>query len=197
MYNYLKSTNMKKTTILMIVTALTFALVSFRPAAVKYVSSKTHIKFFSTTPAEDIEAHNYKAVSTIDQATGEVVFSVPMQSFEFEKALMQKHFNQDKFLDTKAFPKAKLIGKITNLDEINWDQDGSYKAEIKGDLTIKGVTKPYTEKGTVTVSGNILKVDSKFNVTLADHGIAFEKGKPSTNIAETVEVTVTAEYQKQ
>ena len=197
MYNYLKSTNMKKTAILMIITALTFAMVSFRPAAVKYVSSKTHIKFFSTTPAEDIEANNYKAISTIDQSTGEVVFSVPMQSFEFEKALMQKHFNQEKFLDTKTYPKAKLTGKIINLDEINWDKEGTYNAGIKGDLTIRGVTKPYTEKGIITVLQNTLTVNSTFNVTLADHGIAFEKGKPSTNIAETVEVTVVAEYQKQ
>ncbi len=188
---------MKKTAILMIVTAFTFALVSFRPAAVKYVSSKTHIKFFSTTPAEDIEANNYKAVSTIDQSTGEVVFSVPMQSFEFEKALMQKHFNQKKFLDTKTYPRAKLTGTIINLDEVNWDKDGTYNARIRGDLTIRGVTKPYTENGTITISGNTLKVNSTFNVTLADHGIAFKKGKPSTNIAKTVEVTVVAEYQKQ
>ncbi len=188
---------MKKTAILMIITTVIFSLTAFKPAVVKYVSSKTHLKFFSTTPAEDIEANNYKAVSTIDVATGEVVFSVPMQSFEFEKAMMQKHFNQDKFLDTKKFPKAKLTGKITNLDAIDWGKDGTYNAEIRGDLTIKGVTKPYSEKGTIKVSGNNLRVDSKFNVKLADHGIAFEKGKPSTNIAETVEVTVVAEYQKQ
>lgn len=185
---------MKKVSILAFSAAFVIALASFTTAT-KLVSSKTHIKFFSTTPAEDIESNNYKAVSTIDPSTGEVVFSVPMQAFEFEKALMQKHFNGNNFLDTKAFPKAKLTGKITNLEAINFDQDGTYNASIQGELTIKGVTKPITEKGTITVRGTTVEVNSKFNVTLADYGIAFEKGKPSTNVAEIVEVTVYAEYQ--
>ncbi|MBR9999145.1 MAG: YceI family protein [Cyclobacteriaceae bacterium] len=188
---------MKKLSILMIISVVTLTLGAFKSNESKWVSSKTHLKFFSTTPAEDIAANNFKAVSTIDQATGEVVFSVPMQSFEFEKALMQKHFNQEDFLDTRNHPKAKLTGKITNLSSINWEKEGKYDAEINGELTIKGVTKPIREKGTITVSDNMLKVDSKFNVTLADHGIAFEKGKPSTNVAKTVEVTVVAEYQQQ
>src|SRR5690554_3884714 len=70
------------------------SLLAFHPVEEKLKSSKSHIKFFSTTPAEDIEAHNYKAISTINLQNGKVVFSVPMQSFEFEKSLMQKHFNQ-------------------------------------------------------------------------------------------------------
>jgi len=185
---------MKKVSILAFSVAFVFALASFTTAT-KLVSSKSHVKFFSTTPAEDIESNNYKAVSTIDPATGEVVFSVPMQAFEFEKALMQKHFNSKDFLDTKAFPKAKLIGKITNLEAINFDKDGTYAATLQGDLTIKGVTKAISEKGTITVKGTTVEVSSKFNITLADYGIAFEKGKPSTNVAKTVEVTVFAEYQ--
>ncbi|HUX56404.1 MAG TPA: hypothetical protein VMV77_05490 [Bacteroidales bacterium] len=44
----------------------------------KLVSSKTQIKFFSSTPAEDIQAANTTSVSTINKETGEVVFSVPM-----------------------------------------------------------------------------------------------------------------------
>ena len=63
----------------------------------KKVSKQTHIKFFSSTPAEDIEAHNYKSIATMDTETGGLVFSVPMQSFDFDKRLMQKHFNQEKF----------------------------------------------------------------------------------------------------
>jgi polyisoprenoid-binding protein YceI len=163
----------------------------------KLVSTKTHIKFFSTTPAENIEANNNTAVGTINKETGEVVFSVPMQGFEFEKALMQKHFNSDNFLDTQKFPKAKLIGKITNLDKIDFSKDGTYDANVQGDMTIKGITKPITEKGTVTVKGNTVEVQSKFNLTLGNYGISFVKGKPSTNIAKSVEVTIHSELQAQ
>ena len=163
-------------------------------ASGKLVSSKTQIKFFSSTPAEDIQAANTTSVSTINKETGDVVFSVPMQGFEFEKALMQKHFNSEDFLNTQAFPKAKLKGKITNLDKIDFSKDGTYTVSFEGELTIKESTKPVKENGTVAVKGNVVEVQSKFNIALADYGITFVKGKPSTNIAKTVEITVLAEY---
>jgi polyisoprenoid-binding protein YceI len=183
---------MKKLVLLTVAVAL-FAGFSANGQS-KLVSSKSHIKFFSSTPAEDIQANNTTAVSTINPATGEIVFSVPMQGFEFEKALMQKHFNGKDFLNTKEFPKAKLTGKITNIDKVNFSADGTYDAHVEGELTIKGVTKPVHEMGKITVAGEKVDASSKFNITLSDYGITFVKGKPSTNIAKTVEVTLQAEY---
>jgi len=171
-----------------------FVLFSFKPIATKLVTKNAHISFFSHTVAEDITANNYKVVSTLNTATGEVVFSVPMQSFEFKKSLMQKHFNGKDFLDTKTFPKAKFIGTITNLSAVNFGKDGTYQAIVKGELTIKGTTKPINEKGIVTVKGNQVEVNTKFKVVLADYGVAFEKGKPSRNVAKEVEVTLNAVY---
>ena len=188
---------MKKSILLSLVAILIITVAGFGQVAGKLVSTKTHVKFFSTTPAEDIEANNTATVSTINTETGEVVFSVPMQGFEFEKAQMQKHFNSDKFLNTKGFPKAKLTGKITNLSSINFAEDGSYDAIVEGELTIKGKTQKISEKGTVNVKGNTVEIISKFNVTLADYGVAFKDGKPSTNIAKTVEATIKAEYEQQ
>lgn len=163
----------------------------------RLVSEKFHIKFFSSTPAEDIEANNYSATSTINTGNGNVAFSVPMQGFEFDKRLMQRHFNQDRFLDTKQYPTARLVGTITNLDEIDFSSNGSYDAIIEGELTIKGVTNKINEKGTVTVNGGQIIAKSVFDVTLADYGIEFASGRPSSNIAQTVEVTVYTEYQSQ
>ncbi|MEX2370137.1 MAG: YceI family protein [Bacteroidales bacterium] len=186
---------MKKSILLSIAAAFFISTAGFGQSSNKLVSTKSHIKFFSSTPAEDIEANNTASVSTIDKSSGDVVFSVPMQGFEFEKALMQKHFNSKKFLDTKSFPDGKLKGKITNIENVDFSKDGTYAATVKGELTIKGVTNKVSESGTITVKGNVVKVGSKFNVTLADYDITFLKGKPSTNIAKTVEVTVQAEYQ--
>lgn len=188
---------MKKLSLSTIILALFVTISATAQTSGKLVSTKTHIKFFSTTPAENIEANNNTAVGTINKETGEVVFSVPMQGFEFEKALMQKHFNSDAFLDTQKFPKAKLLGKITNLDKVDFAKDGSYEANVQGDMSIKGVTNPITEKGTVMVKGNTVQIQSKFNLTLGDYGISFVKGKPSTNIAKSVEVTIHSELQAQ
>jgi polyisoprenoid-binding protein YceI len=186
---------MKKLVLLTVAVAL-FAGISATGQS-KLVSSKSHIKFFSTTPAEDIEANNTTSVSTINPGTGEIVFSVPMQGFEFEKALMQKHFNGEDFLNTKEFPKAKLTGKIINIDKVDFSKDGTYDAHVEGELTIKGVTKPVHEMGKITVTGGKVDASSKFNITLADYGITFVKGKPASNIAKTVEVTLQAEYAAQ
>lgn len=188
---------MKKKTFLTILIAAFVITANFGQSPGKLISSKNHIKFFSTTPAEDIEAHNYSPVSTINTETGDVVFSVPMQSFEFEKALMQKHFNSNKFLDTQTYPKAKLKGKITNLDQVDFANNGKYEAWVEGELTIKGVTNNVKEKGTINIVDNTINVESIFDVVLADYGVTFVKGKPSTNIAKTVEVTVLAEYKSE
>lgn len=173
---------------------LAVVFISTQSFAQKISSKTSNISFYSHTAIEDIKANNTASVSVLDPTTGDIVFSVPMQSFEFEKALMQKHFNSPDFLDTKSEPKAKLVGKITNLAQVNFKRDGTYTADVSGDMTIKGVTKPFTAKATVTIKGSSINVESKFDITLEDYGIAFKKGKPSTNIAKTIQTTVLAEY---
>ncbi len=186
---------MKKLTVLLSAAALLFSMAAFSQPADKYISPKSHIKFFSTTPVEDIEANNYASVSTINPKTGDVVFSVPMQSFEFEKAMMQKHFNNEHFLETNIYPKSKLKGKITNLDKIDFSKDGKYPADFEGEITIKDKTSVIKETGTITVRSGVINLDATFNLTLADFGISFDEGEMvSKKIAKEVEVSVTSEY---
>jgi len=185
---------MKKTILSIMVAGLVLTTTAFTPDGGKLISKTGHINFFSHTNLEDITANNYKVVSTLDPSTGNVVFSVPMQAFEFEKSLMQKHYNSKKFLDTKTYPKAKLKGTITNLSDINFSKDGTYNANIKGELELHGVTNQISEKGTITVKGDKVTGEAKMTITLVDYKINFKKGKPSTNIAKTVDVTIKADY---
>ena len=186
---------MKTLTVLLSSALLLFSIAAFDQNTEKYISSNSHIRFFSTTPVEDIEANNYASVSTLNSKTGEVVFSVPMQSFEFEKALMQKHFNNEHFLETSTYPKSKLKGVITNIEEIDFSKRGEYAANFEGTITIKEKTKELKETGTITVDGNKLDVNSVFDLTLADFGIMFDEGeKVSAKIAKSVKVTVKTEY---
>jgi polyisoprenoid-binding protein YceI len=184
---------MKKLSLLLIATAFV-TLTAFVQADNKLISTASHISFYSHTDAEDITADNYKATSTLDKTTGDVVYSVPMQSFEFKKALMQKHFNSEKFLNTKAFPKSKFKGAITNISAVNFTKDGQYPVTVKGDLTIKDVTKPVTEQGTITITNGKVHVDCKMSIVLADYNISLTDGKPSTNVAKTVDITINSDY---
>lgn len=95
---------MKKVAVVIALVIGTITLFSFKQTDDKLISKKSQIDIFSHTDAEDINAVNYASTATLSKESGEVVVSVPMQSFEFKKALMQKHFNSEKFLDTKAFP---------------------------------------------------------------------------------------------
>lgn len=186
---------MKKVSLIASVLSL-FVLTAFTVIQDKLISKDTHISFFSHTSVEDITANNYKVVSTLVPSTGAIVYSVPMQSFEFEKALMQKHYNSKKFLDTKTYPKAKFIGKITNVTNVDFTKDGNYEASVTGELTIKDKTNPIDEKAIITVENGQVSLNTKMNLTLSNYGVTFSGGKPSKNIAKDIEVTVKAVYAK-
>jgi polyisoprenoid-binding protein YceI len=154
----------------------------------KYMTKNGHIRFYSSTPMEDIEAHNRQVNAALDATTGDFVFKVLIKSFEFEKALMQEHFNEN-YMESHKFPNATFQGKITNLSEMNFAKDGTYNANIEGKLTIHGVTKDISEKGTFTVKDGVVQGFSKFNVKVADYEIKIP-GAVVNNIAESIEVTV-------
>lgn len=82
------------------------------------------------------------------------------------------------------------------MSAINFEKDGIYDTQVEGELTIKGITKPIKEKGTITVQNGKIKVATRLNIVLADYGITFSSGKPSTNIAKEIEVTVEGEYEE-
>ena len=125
-------------------------LVSFGVMGQNYVTKNGHIKFYSETPIETIEAHNYAVNSALNPNSGDFVFKVLIKSFEFEKALMQEHFNEN-YMESDKYPNAMFKGMVINAGDIDFTKEGTYEAMVKGDLTIHGVTKPVEEKGTCTV----------------------------------------------
>ena len=160
--------------------------------AQKLVSRNSHIWFYSHTPVEDIEAHNRQAVSILDPVTGELLFNVLIKSFEFKIALMQEHFNEN-YLESDQYPKAVFNGKITNNAAVNYKKDGTYQAEVAGDLTIHNVTRPVLATGTIEVKSGMVKAMAKFTVKPADYNITIP-AVVEKNIAREVDVYVDASY---
>ncbi len=172
------------------------ALLPLFATAQKVITREGHAKIFSTTAAEDITANNYKVTSTINTETGDMVFSIPVQSFEFEKALMQKHFNQENFMNSTVYPKITFKGKINNLKDVKWEKDGTYNVTVTGDLTIRDVTKSITEKGTIEVKAGVITASSVFMVKKIGE---YNVGKPTSkskenNVADDIEVTFHGVY---
>ena len=125
---------------------ITFLFGMYQASAQKYITKTGHIRFYSDAPLEKIEANNRQVNSALDAATGNFVFKVLMKSFEFEKALMQEHFNEN-YMESDKYPNSTFVGKVTNLSTIDFQRQGKYPAEVDGKLTLHGVTKQGKTKG--------------------------------------------------
>lgn len=158
-----------------------------------YITQEGFIRFYSHTPIEDITAENNKVGSIINAATGEMVFTLKMTDFQFEKKLMQQHFNEN-YVESDKFPTATFKGSITNHDQVDYTSPGSYNVNVKGDLTIHGVTNMLQTTGTIEVTRKGLKAASKFIVQPADFDIKIP-GIVRNKIAKEMEVTVKMEYE--
>ncbi len=167
---------------------IAIVLLSSSAMAQKFITKNGNISFFSSTPMENIEAHNKQVNAALDVETGDFVFKVLIKSFKFEKALMQEHFNEN-YLESDKFPNATFTGKISNYADIDFSKEGIYNAQLEGKLTIHGVTQDIEEMGTFTVSKDGITGKSKFNVKVADYNINIPK-TVINNIAESIEVTV-------
>ena len=163
---------------------------SFIPTyAQKTSASETYVHFYSSAPVEDIEAVNHEAKSVIDLSDGRIAFSVPINKFQFDKPLMQEHFNEN-YLESDKYPTATFEAAIQN-----WQGVKPYPNAIAdGKFTIHGVTTEREMLGEIILNGNQLVIDAVFWVQLADHKIKIPKAV-FYNIAEKVKVTVKVKYE--
>jgi polyisoprenoid-binding protein YceI len=154
----------------------------------KYFTKTGYIKFFSATPIEDIKGENNLVGAVLAKETGALDFVVGMKSFQFEKGLMQEHFNEN-YVESEKYPKATFKGKVDNISEIDFSKDGEYAVMVSGDLTIHGVTNKITQKGTISIKEGKINANSVFPIALADYKVEIP-ALVRKQISETVEVTV-------
>ena len=169
-----------------------FLVVAFNASAQKYVVENGVITFFSDAVIEDIKAENIKMSSIFNIETSDIAFSIPIREFQFEKKLMQQHFNE-KYMDSEKFPKGTFTGKIEGFDK---SASSIQPVTATGKLTIHGVTQPVTMQGTIEMKNSKVAMKSRFIVKLADYKIDIPQ-LMWQNIAEQVEVTVEITYKPQ
>ncbi len=160
--------------------------------AQKVYSTKTaSVKFYSKTPAEDIEATNSQVDSKLTDK-GQMRFNLLIKGFRFDNELMQDHFNSKDWMDSDTYPKAGFVGTITNIANINFAKDGTYPATVSGVLTIRGIAQKMQATGSVVVAKGKISSKSVFKLKVKDFGI---KGKDiGTSIANELEITVISKY---
>lgn len=159
----------------------------------KYFTRDGQITFTSETPMEKIEAANQKATSVLDAHTGQVEFAVLIKGFQFEKALMQEHFNEN-YLESTKFPKATFKGVIADIDRIDLAKDGVYPITVKGNLMIHGVTQPVVAEGKLEVKNGAVHAQSSLNLSPEDYGIKIP-AVVRDNIARSLNVKIAVNYE--
>jgi hypothetical protein len=162
--------------------------------AQKYITKNALIHFFSETPAEKIEANNNQVNCALDSKTGDFIFKVLMQSFQFERALMQEHFNEN-YVESHLYPNSTFIGKVGGIENIDLSKNGTHEVTVTGTLTMHGVSKAVTEKGTLEVIDGKIKAKSVFNIVIADYNIKVPSAVMG-KIADKMEVRVDATLEK-
>jgi hypothetical protein len=154
----------------------------------KYFTKSGSIHFVSKGAIETIQANHRSVTCVLDSKTGAVQFAVLMKGFEFKKALMQEHFNEN-YVESDKYPKAEFRGQIVNNSEIAYTKDGVYNAHVKGKLTLHGETKDVEADGKVTVKGGRLLANSDFTIQMSDYNITIPK-LVKENMSNTVTISV-------
>ena len=182
---------MKK--LIFMTSSLMLFLIINAEAQTKYFTKEGKAHFYSKAAEEEIEATNKKVTSILDVGTGQMEFSVLMKAFEFQKALMQEHFNEN-YVESDKFPKATFKGKIANISDVKFTTDGSYPVKVSGAMTIHGVTKEINVPGTIEIKGGKINGKSAFNLLLKDYNIEIPS-LVKDKVAESVKVDVDLNYE--
>ena len=154
----------------------------------KFFTKKGNVTFKSDTPIEVIEGVNKTSTFIVDSESGKLQIAILIKAFQFEKALLQEHFNEN-YMESSKFPKATFKGQINNIADIDLRKDGIYDAKISGKMTIHGVTNEIDVDGTFTVEDGEITGKSAFVIAVADYGIKIPK-LVRENIAKEVSTNV-------
>src|SRR5690606_33054292 len=146
---------------------LIFCATSQAFAQHKYGVESSRLTFFSDGAIEDIRAVNTRVTSIFDAGRGDMAMLVRVKDFQFEKKLMQIHFNE-KFLESEKYPKSTFLGSVVGFDPL---KIGVQQVIAIGKLSIHGVTREVKIPGTLEKRGSNLHLKSKFLVRLSEYNI--------------------------
>lgn len=177
---------MKKTSILF---TLLFAGIAAMAQPKK--TSSASVSFDASTPEDPVAvAVNKTVIAVLDTKTGTIGFEATVKNFAFENKRVEEHFNAARWLNSAEFPKFTFKGKITDLSKVNFAKDGSYKVNVTGDLTVKGVSNPLSTPATLVVKGGNISGAASFNVNLPSYKIMADGKK----VSKDARVTVNADF---
>lgn len=167
-----------------------FATINTIHAQDKQFTKTGKITFDATVPKspENIDAVNKSVVCVLDTKAGAMQFAVLMKGFEFDRALMMEHFNEN-YVESGKYPKAEFKGTISNNAAVNYTKDGVYPVKVKGKLTMHGETKDVEADGKITIKAGKINAAADFEVLFKDYKITIPE-LVADKVAKTAKIKV-------
>ena len=153
---------------------LTFAFlfVTLFSFSQKKTTTSATISFDATTSIDKLpKAENKTVVAAINTKKGTLQFEATIKSFAFSNPRIQEHFNSKGWMSSDEFPTAIFNGTITNISAINFRKDGTYAAQVEGDLTIHGKIQKIKTIASIVVTEDNINSSCEFSIQLSDYGI--------------------------
>ncbi|GGA77394.1 hypothetical protein GCM10008015_17580 [Flavobacterium palustre] len=150
------------------------------------------ITFEASVPFyEAVEAINNKTVATLNTKNNSIHFVVFIKDFQFERSLMQDHFNAN-YMESKKYPKAFFKGGIEKFSSNKISTTPS-RYYIKGKINIHGVTKNIRVLALLhKTATNSIVIQSHFSLNTEDFKIEIPFIVRS-KISKTVNVALNTE----
>jgi len=178
-----------------IVFSIVLIITSVEIYAQKYFTRSGNVSFHSKALLEDIDAYNSQGTFVLDEASRQVQMAVLIKAFQFEKALMQEHFNEN-YMESDQFPKAIFKGKIISPKDFTLESaDDIPVCNIEGTMTIHGVSKAYSTSASFVLKDGKVHASAIFPIVVADYNIRI----PSIvkdKIAKEVEVKIDLQLER-
>ena len=156
----------------------------------QYLTRNGQVTFFSYAAAENIKAENNEVLSLLDIKKEKIAVNILMRAFEFEKSLMQEHFN-DSYVESDIYPRATFEGTILNFKP---NQKGDQTKFIKGDFTLRGIKKPIKIKADINFDGRLYTIAGETTIDIKDYKIKIPQIL-SSKIAKTVKISFNFKYE--
>ena len=156
---------MKKMTLLFLILV---SIIAF--AQEKMFTDKGIIGFEASVPLfEEVKAINDQTSCVLITKTGEITCLAYIKKFQFERSLMQEHFNSN-YMESDRYPKAIFKGIIEKFDLKDIDSN-TKEYEIKGKITIHGKSKALVVNGTIKKVAEGIELISNFPLNTDDFKI--------------------------
>lgn len=158
----------------------------------RYFTKTATVSFEAGTALEDIDAINKSGTCVFDLASGQLEMAVLIKGFEFKRALMQEHFNEN-YLESDQYPKAVFKGTMAHPELLTLQKDGTYPVSVTGILDLHGVKKSITVNAQIVVNKGQVSATAAFSVTLADYKINIP-GLVKDKISKTASIKVSGQF---